>query len=238
VWESNPALRCCYADWYRKISEKLPDKALGPWVELGSGPGFSRDFIPGLMLTDIVKAPWHDRAASAESLPFADDSVGALVLLDVLHHLAAPARFFAEATRVLRPGGRVVLCEPYIGPLSYVPYRFFHEEAVDLSVDPFGGQAREPMDRAKDPFASNQATPTLAFSRDRGRAFSRLFPSLAILSIEHLSGLSYAATGGFSRRPLLPLPLWKAMHAFENKLPAFLFRILGFRLLVVIERRS
>jgi len=39
--------------------------------------------------------------------------VGALVLFDVLHHLASPATFFEEASRVLAPGGRVV-------PVSFV----------------------------------------------------------------------------------------------------------------------
>jgi len=72
---------------------------------------------------------------SAEAMPYADASLGALVLFDVLHHVPAPRRFFAEATRVLRPGGRVVLCEPYIGPLSYPVYKLAHEEPVDMGVD-------------------------------------------------------------------------------------------------------
>jgi len=84
-----------------------------------------------------VKAPWHDRCVSADNLPFGDASLGALVLFDVLHHLAAPARFFGEAARVLRPGGRIVLCEPYISPLSFVVYRLFHEEPVDMRAQPW-----------------------------------------------------------------------------------------------------
>ena len=51
-----------------------------------------------------MRAPWHDREVSAEALPFADGSVGALVLFDVLHHLPSPRRFFDEAARVLRAG--------------------------------------------------------------------------------------------------------------------------------------
>lgn len=106
AWRRNAALRTCYARWYREVRDSLPPRERGPWIELGSGPGFAREFIPDLMLTDIVQAPWHDGRASAECLPFADASVGALVLFDVLHHVAAPATFFAEATRVLVPGGR------------------------------------------------------------------------------------------------------------------------------------
>src|SRR5215831_7516816 len=162
AWDANPALRTLYADWYDRIGRALPPETLGKRVELGSGPGFARAFIPALMLTDLVKAPWHDREVSAEALPFGDGTLGALVLFDVLHHLPAPVRFFSEATRVLRPGGRVVMCEPYVGPLSYPVYKFLHEELLDMGVDPL---AEEPEESVRDPFASNQAIPTVLFGR-------------------------------------------------------------------------
>ena len=149
-----------------RVAAELPAAALGPRVELGSGPGFAREFIPELELTDVVRAPWHDREVSADALPFGDASLGALVLFDVLHHLPAPARFFAEAVRVLRPGGRVVLCEPYVSPLSYPVYKLSHDEPLDLRVDPLADAA---ADGARDPFDSNQAIPTLLFGRARAR---------------------------------------------------------------------
>src|SRR5215212_7620804 len=97
AWASNPALRLLYQRWYGRIKDQLP--ASGPWVEIGSGPGFAREFIPALMLTDVVQAPWHDRQVDAGALPFEPAGLGALVLFDVLHHLPAPARFLAEAQR-------------------------------------------------------------------------------------------------------------------------------------------
>jgi len=42
--------------------------------------------------------------------------------------------------------------------------------------------------------------------------------------------------GGFSRRALLPGVIWHALHRFEQRLPASLFRLIGFRLLAVIEQ--
>jgi SAM-dependent methyltransferase len=162
-------------------------------------------------------------------LPYSDGGLGALVLFDVLHHLPAPARFFAEAERVLRPGGRLILCEPYVSPLSYPAYRFFHEERLDLGVDPL---AESP---AGDPFDANQAIPTLLFER-RPAELARRFPSLRLIRFERLAGPSYAASGGFSRGPLLPLPLWRALLAVEDRLPAAAFRLLGFRMLAVLER--
>jgi SAM-dependent methyltransferase len=237
AWDSNRALRAFYRHWYRRLREALPSRDLGEWIEIGSGPGLAREFIPELVLTDIVQAPWHAQRVSAEALPFADGEVGALVLFDVLHHVEAPARFFAEATRVLRPGGRILLLEPYISPLSRLIYWLFHPELVDTSVDPLVIPAREVLE-AKDPFHSNQATPTLIFHRGGGRRFAGMFPKLAVARIERLAGLAYPTTGGFSRGPLLPFPLWKALFAIEKLLPEFVFRLLGFRVFVVIERRE
>jgi SAM-dependent methyltransferase len=231
AWDSNPALRALYADWYGRIAAALPPADRGPRIELGSGPGFAREFIPDLQLTDIVAAAWHDRELSADALPFADGSVGALVLFDVLHHLADPRRFFAEAVRVLVPGGRIVMCEPYISPLSYPVYKLLHEEPVKLWVDPLAPAGVE----GRDPFDSNQAIPSLLFGRHAAR-FASEFPGLALTRREWLSGLSYPASGGFSRGPLLPAPVWSLLHRVESKLPDSLFRWIGFRLLAVIDR--
>src|SRR5262249_16178679 len=163
-----------------------------------------------------------DREVSAEALPFGDGTLGALVLFDVLHHLPAPVRFFSEATRVLRPGGRVVMCEPYVGPLSYPVYKFLHEELLDMGVDPF---SHEPEESVRDPFASNQAIPTVLFGRSLA-AFRRAFPALTLKRLEYLSGPSYPASGGFRGGSFLPLPLWRILHRVEAMLPATWFRLI------------
>lgn len=240
-WSTNAPLRALYGEWYGRVAAALPPAALGPWLELGSGPGFAREFIPGMLLSDLCAAPWHDRELSAEALAVEDGALGALVLFDVLHHVATPRRFFEEAARVLRPAGRVILCEPYIGPLSYPVYKLLHEEPVDLSVDPLADVASASgvdakTETAKDPFDSNQAIPTVLFGRRR-RDFERAFPAFTVRSVEYLAGLSYPASGGFSRGPVIPNALWHALHAFEARLPAALFRAIGFRMLIVLERR-
>jgi SAM-dependent methyltransferase len=239
AWDENPALRTLYADWYGRVAAELPPASLGPRLEIGSGPGFAREFIPDLVLSDIVRAPWHDREVSADALPFGEASLGALVLFDVLHHLPSPRRFFEEAVRALRPGGRIVMCEPYMSGASYTIYKLFHEEPVALDGDPLADQ-QGAVDRdgaaARDPFDSNQAIPTLLFGRARA-AFEAMFPELAIAGIDHLAGLSYPASGGFSRRPLLPLPAWWLLHRIEARIPKAVARWLAFRMLVTIERR-
>jgi SAM-dependent methyltransferase len=237
IWDSNEALRALYQEWYGRIAARLPDQKLGPFVELGSGPGFAREFIPGLELSDVVPAPWLDHQISAEELPFADRTVGALVLFDVLHHLADPGRFFSEAERVLAVGGRLVLCEPYLSPLSFPFYRWLHDEPVVLGVDPLAPHVFGPS--GKDPFDSNQAIPTLAFVREQGRrALAARFPNLVLGPVERLAGISYLVSGGFSRAPIVPVKLWRAIRHAEAVLPAWVYRLIGFRMLVSMEKRQ
>lgn len=237
AWAANPALRALYQRWYARVRAELPDRALGRWIEIGSGPGLARELIPELELSDVVQAPWHAHRLAAEALPFGDGQVGALVLFDVLHHLRSPASFLAEATRVLAPGGRVVLCEPYVSPLSFPIYRFLHEEGCSFSVDPLAAQTAAPGSAENDPFDGNQAIPTLLFGRHRYRtALARRFPLLPLIKLERLAGPAYPASGGFSGRALLPEALFRALLAIEDRLPAFAFRLIGFRLLAVLER--
>ena len=160
-----------------------PPRRSGPRVELGSGPGFAREFIPGLELTDLVRGalarPRGQRRGAAVRAP---RSVGALVLFDVLHHLPSPRRFFAEAARVLRAGRAHrdvrAVHQPAVVPGLQVPPRGAGRHARRSAGDGDAAAAAT----ARDPFDSNQAIPTLLFGRARGRrssARSRRWPSTA-----------------------------------------------------------
>ena len=51
------------------------------------------------------------RRGELESLPIEDAELDAATLLLVLHHLAGPAEALREAARVLKPGGRILICD-------------------------------------------------------------------------------------------------------------------------------
>src|SRR5512147_2187323 len=122
LWAAKPVLARVYEPWFDALLEAAPRGARV--LEVGAGPGlfepWARQARPDLrwVASDLHVMPWNDLAADAGRLPLRDACVGAVVGLDVLHHFASPAAFFAEAARVPAPGGRIALVEPWITPLS------------------------------------------------------------------------------------------------------------------------
>ncbi len=159
LWEGKPELRAVYEVWFELLLDGIPEKARV--LEVGSGPGLlaeaARRLRPDLRWTssDLLVTPWNDLAADASRLPLATGGVDAVVGVDVLHHLPRPAHFFREAARVLGGVGELRLVEPWITPLGWIVYRFFHQEDCRLRLDPW-----DPFPGPeKDAFDGNAAVP-------------------------------------------------------------------------------
>lgn len=229
VWESRPLLRRLYSDWYDLVDSHLATVP-GDSVELGSGIGGFAQGRPTIIATDVEETPWAQMVVDAENLPFEDGAVANLILIDVFHHLAAPARFLSEAVRVLSSGGRIVMVEPYCSPLSTIAYRSFHEEDLDLSAEPLAenpGLRDAPMD-------ANIAQPTIAFFR-RTDVLRETFPELALIERRLMSHLAYVVSGGYSRVQLVPASSYRLLRLIERALGP-VAPLLAFRCLVVLER--
>lgn len=230
AWESRPLVRRLYTGWYQLIAARLAPVP-GPTVEVGSGCGTFKEFMPATIATDVFATPWADRIADAERLPFADGELANLVMIDVLHHVQRPAAALAEAERTLAPGGRLIMVEPYCSPLSAFGYRRFHHEPLDLTADP---DARA-VASSDDPFDANIALPTLIFWR-RPELLERWAPALRAIERRRLAWLAYPLSGGFTGRRLLPEWLAGAALAIERGLGPVLCPLAAFRCLVVVER--
>lgn len=228
TWESKKVIRDLYSKWYGTIADALKP---GATLELGGGSGNLKDFFPDTISSDVLFAPWLDAVLDAQALPFQNESLDGIVLFDVLHHLSRPSLFFSEAQRVLSPGGRLVMMEPYVSWFSYLIYRFFHQEGLKWKVDPFHGGS---PDGEKDPFAGNQAIPTLIFEKHRQK-FNDGFPGFTILRREVTDFLVYPLSGGFHHPTLFPRFMLPALNSMENLLRP-LGRFMAFRLFIVVEK--
>jgi ArsR family transcriptional regulator len=85
--------------------------ALGPFVKEVIAVDRSADMLQAARrrLRDIANV--DVRRGELEALPIQDSVLDAATLLLVLHHLPDPAEALAEAARVLRPGGRLLISD-------------------------------------------------------------------------------------------------------------------------------
>ncbi len=65
-----------------------------------------------------------DVFGDAGALPFPDDSVDAVLLLEVLEHLPDPRAALGEIARVLKPGGTLLLTMPFLYPVHDAPHDY------------------------------------------------------------------------------------------------------------------
>jgi SAM-dependent methyltransferase len=207
TWRAKPVLARVYEPWFDALlAEAAPGRRV---LEVGAGPGFmaaaARARRPDIrwVATDLLAAPWNDVAADAGRLPFAGGSFDAVLCLDVVHHLPRPRDFFAEAARVLRPGGRIAAIEPWVSPMSYPIYRWLHEEGCDLRIDPWNPFAASAG--AKEAFEGNGALTWRVVRSGDARQWAGM--GLGPPQVRALNAFGYLLSLGFKRGSLLPVKL-------------------------------
>jgi SAM-dependent methyltransferase len=224
AWLARPELRTVYGEWFDRLLAAVA--ARRPVVEVGSGPGFFKERAPSLVATDVVPGIAVDVRCDAGVLPFRTNSLGAIVTVDTLHHLPRPLDFLSEAARVLKPGGRLAMVEPWITPPSWLLYRFFHHEECRLGVDvtrPFASDAKAALD-------GNAAIPYLVLARLREAGLP-----LHLVRAEPFVGLPYLATFGFKVGKPLPGFVQSLAGAAEAALRP-LARWIATRIFLVLEK--
>jgi SAM-dependent methyltransferase len=213
-------LRRIYQEWYQAIVAALP-AGQGAVLELGAGGGFMSEFVPDLITSEVFNCRHIGAVIDASRLPFGANSLRGIVMTNVLHHMAQPRLFFAEATRCVRPGGVVAMIEPWVSPWSRFVYTHLHHE-------PFQPEARSWELQNGGPLSSaNDALPWIIFRRDRQK-FEKEFPNWRIELIKPIMPFRYLLSGGVSLRSLAPgwsYGLWKqferALGRWGNQLAMF-----------------
>ena len=206
-----PFLRRLYTHYYRRFERADRAAPEGIRLEIGSGGGFLEDLVDGLVTMDVRPGAQVDMVASALEMPFCDGAVGAVFMLNVLHHLTDVEAFFEEAQRVLTPGGRCIMIEPFVSPLSRVIYTRLHHEPFDPDMEGWKLEGCGAMSTA------NDALPWMVFVRDRHQ-FERRFPDLEIVEVEPHTVLLYLLSGGLSYRGIAPAALFPLVARAEEML--------------------
>lgn len=226
TWARKPALRRYYEkEMFARLAAAMPD---GRSLEIGAGPGFFSTYRGCDIISDISEGPHVDRVVDAHDMPFPDDEFDAVVGLDVVHHFRHPAKALSEIARILRPGGRLILVEPWTGPVGRFVNTYLHHEDCFAIDDPWAPV----FTGDKDPMDGNATIPRTLFA-DASHSL-REKVGLEVRTLEPFGCLGYLATGGFTRWSL-PQVLATGLMKFERKLPAGLWRSCGLKVFIVAE---
>jgi SAM-dependent methyltransferase len=208
VLDAKPFLRRIYQEWYKDLVSALP-VGDNPVLEIGSGAGFLSDVIPGLITSDILTCECVNVVLDAGRLPFRDRSLRAIVMTNVLHHLPRPRLFFREAGRCVRPGGAIVMIEPWVSSWSRFVYARLHHERFEPAAREWESPPGAPLS------GGNGALPWIMFARDKSQ-FEREFPEWEIQPIRIGMPFRYLVSGGVSIRNLMPVVTFSAWQRLEQ----------------------
>jgi len=194
---------------FKSKSKELPE---GKMIEIGSGGGFIKSYLPNVITSDIIEFPWVDQSYSALDMPYGNCELSAIFMIDTFHHIPDSEQFLKEVTRTLTPGGKMIMVEPANSIWGSFIYRNFHHEPFDAAGDwtiPESG----PLTGA------NGALPWIVFERDLKRFQSR-FPELQLNSIKYHTPLRYLLSGGVSYKAISSGSVFPLFRFLDNGLSA------------------
>jgi len=139
-------MRPAVVDFARDVAENF--RIESPLVEVGAraaeGQEAEADMRPVFEAErhfgcDVQFGPGVDVVGDVHRLCFPDDSIGTVVALETLEHVADPIRAVEEMYRVLKPGGVLAISSLMFFPIHAHPWDYwrFTPEAFGLLLKPF-----------------------------------------------------------------------------------------------------
>jgi len=139
-------MRPAVLEFARDVAESFP--IASPLIEIGARAAEGQEGIADLrgifgadvhIGCDIQAGLGVDQIEDVHHLSFADDSIGTVVSLETLEHVADPLRAVREMHRVLRPGGLLAISSLMFFPIHAHPWDYwrFTPEGFELLLEPF-----------------------------------------------------------------------------------------------------
>jgi SAM-dependent methyltransferase len=229
IIQENEFLRRIYDEWYTELIETLPPGP-GLVLEVGSGAGFLFKYVPNLITSDVALSGEYRVVLEAQHLPFADGTLRAILMTQVLHHLPSPRIFFKGAARCVRTGGVLAMIEPWVTRWSRFIYGKLHHEPFHPEVETWDFTVNGPLSGA------NSALTWVIFERDRSQ-FEDEFPEWRIDSTALSMPFRYLVSGGVSMRGLMPGWAFGIWRKLEDLLRPWMDKLAMFCKIVLVRDR-
>lgn len=222
-------LQKIYNEWGLRITSLLPNNPNGIILEIGSGSGFLRTFIPELIISEILPHKNVHLRIDARFLPFSASTIKAIVMTDVFHHIPDVEEFLHECVRCVQPGGRIIMIEPWLTKWSELIYDKLHHEPCLPDTPDWAFPNTGPLS------AANLALPWIVFKRDR-EIFTAEFPELDVNLIQPDWPMVYLLSGGVSMKSFAPGFSYSFLRKFESLLKPVMNYVAMFAT-IVLERK-
>lgn len=215
-----------------QLSQVLAAMIPGPTLILEHRQGLLAAHCPGALTSDRL---FSERALSPlmllcdpARLPLPASSFACIAGLDVMGHSPSPAALLQEIERVLMPGGRLVMVEPWTGFMGRLFHLSRHKQRVWSGYDPWF-DACPPEQRER----GNAATArTCLVTRSEGLAHHA--PALSVTRVAPFGGLAEWC----GLRPPASVKLVRCLLACDRWLPRWLSGLWSSRALIVIEKTA
>jgi SAM-dependent methyltransferase len=207
-------------------------------LEVGCGIGITKLFLKKghITLSDIEDNPWLDRREDAVSLTYKDNSLDVIIANNMIHHLCQPIKFFGEASRVLKKGGRVLIQDVNCSWCMCGLLRMMRIEDFDFSVDAF--DVHRHCTHARNNWDGNAAIANVLF--DDVVRFEDCVPAFRVVEKENSECFVYMCSGGINGKTLrirLPCFVLKMLDGIDECLVSLMPRVFALQMRVVLEKR-
>ena len=119
-----------YSHWQMVFEGYLPRYLNGLTLDVGSGEcpyrALAQRYASRLLLMDHNAQPIRiDLRGDIHYIPLLSSAVDSILCFQVLEHVANPFEGIAEISRVLKPGGILLLSVPHLSRLHELPHDYF-----------------------------------------------------------------------------------------------------------------
>tara|TARA_B100001057_G_scaffold50866_1_gene45279 strand:- start:3388 stop:4197 length:810 start_codon:yes stop_codon:yes gene_type:complete len=114
----------------------IKDNEVG--IEVGSGAGFSKDFIKNknFKLTDLGNDEHLDfKNIDAQNTSFQNESFNYVIASNMIHHIPFPIKFFKEMNRILKKNGKLIIFESYCSIIFQIVTMIMKHEGFDFTLN-------------------------------------------------------------------------------------------------------